>query len=196
MDHEVNSRTTVIAGTRGYLASECAITGKASKESDIYSFGVVILEIASGKKPLSTNKENEVITLVQWVWNLYGRGLLPEVIDPALHGQFHESELERLIVVGLCCCHPDKTLRPTIKQCQSILNHESPLPPLPLEMPSFVYPNPPINMNIVTFASSSSNTKSTTMSFRGDHLQPSTSSGFGSDNPSSSHPEHPFLPQV
>ncbi|KAL9262274.1 L-type lectin-domain containing receptor kinase IX.1-like protein [Drosera capensis] len=193
MDHEVDSRTTVIAGTRGYLAPECAMTGKASKESDIYSFGVVLLEIATGKKALSINKENMVVTLVQWVWNLYGRGLLSKAIDPALDDQYDEDELERVIMVGLWCCHPDQILRPTIRQCLSILNLESPLPKLPLKLPSFVYSAPPMNMSMITFESSSSKTKTTTTSFSGDYILPSTSSSFCSNTSSSTNPKLPLL---
>ncbi|KAA8536373.1 hypothetical protein F0562_028851 [Nyssa sinensis] len=52
VDHEKGFQTTVLAGTMGYMAPECVITGKASKESDVYSFGIVALEIACGRKPL------------------------------------------------------------------------------------------------------------------------------------------------
>ena len=52
VDHEKGSQTTVLAGTMGYMDPECVITGKASKESDVYSFGIVALEIACGRKPI------------------------------------------------------------------------------------------------------------------------------------------------
>ncbi|KAL7227544.1 hypothetical protein ACSBR1_022407 [Camellia fascicularis] len=52
VDHGKDSQTTILAGTRGYMAPECLITGKANKELDVYSFGVVALEIACGRKPI------------------------------------------------------------------------------------------------------------------------------------------------
>ena len=52
VDQELGSQTTVLAGTMGYLALECIITSKVSKESDVYSFWVVSLEIACGRKPV------------------------------------------------------------------------------------------------------------------------------------------------
>ena len=70
VDHELGSQTTVLAGTMGYLASECFTIGKTSKESDIYSFGVVFLEIACGRKPIEPQAEPNRVRLVEWVWDL------------------------------------------------------------------------------------------------------------------------------
>ncbi|RWR77344.1 L-type lectin-domain-containing protein [Cinnamomum micranthum f. kanehirae] len=76
VDHEHGLQTTVVAGTMGYLAPECVTTGKASKESDVYSFGVVALEIACGRRPVERKAEASKVMMVEWVWELYGRGLL------------------------------------------------------------------------------------------------------------------------
>ncbi|KAF2285320.1 hypothetical protein GH714_042362 [Hevea brasiliensis] len=70
VDHELGSQTTVLAGTMGYLAPECVTTGKASKESDVYGFGVVALEITSGRRPVDTTQEPNKVRLVEWVWDL------------------------------------------------------------------------------------------------------------------------------
>lgn len=177
VDHELGSQTTVLAGTRGYLAPECAITGKPSKESDVYSFGVVFLEIATGKRPLF-NIENRFVTLVQWVWSLYGKGhLLLEAIDPTLDGHFDEDQIERVLIVGLSCCHPDQTLRPSIRQALSVLNFEAPVPRLPPVMPAFVYYEPPVQMSGRMFASFSGTTGNTTASSAGGGIGPAASSG-------------------
>ncbi|MCL7031491.1 hypothetical protein MKW94_023750 [Papaver nudicaule] len=136
VDHgEGSSQTTAVAGTRGYLAPECFITGKFSKESDIYSFGIVALEIASGRKPAQTGK----LDLVEWVWGLYGNGKIVEAADKKLKAEFNESEIECLMVVGLWCAHPDFKSRPSITQVINVLTFESPLPQLPLELPTPVY---------------------------------------------------------
>ncbi|KAJ7943772.1 putative Kinase [Quillaja saponaria] len=64
MDHELGPKTTGLAGTLGYLAPEYVTTCRASKESDIYSFGIVALEIATGKKSIDPREDKG---LVEWV---------------------------------------------------------------------------------------------------------------------------------
>ncbi|XAR53003.1 Non-specific serine/threonine protein kinase [Bertholletia excelsa] len=142
VDHEKGSQTTVLAGTMGYMAPECVITGKASKESDVFSFGVVALEIACGRKPIDIKMEESKIRMVEWVWQLYGRRKLLEAVDPRLCEQFKEQEMEHLMVVGLWCAHPDHTLRPSIRQAIQVLNFEAPLPNLPVTMPVPTYLSP------------------------------------------------------
>ncbi|KAK9904369.1 hypothetical protein M0R45_000803 [Rubus argutus] len=110
VDHELGSQTTVLAGTMGYLAPECVTTGKASKESDVYSFGVVALEISCGRKPVEAKADPSKVRLVEWVWDLYGKGQILEVVDMRLNTEYDEKEIECLMVVGLWCCHPDPTL--------------------------------------------------------------------------------------
>jgi hypothetical protein len=74
VDHLKGSQTTVLAGTMGYMAPECVTTGKASKESDVYSFGIVALEISCGRKPIKHNAPEDQVVMVEWVWELYGVG--------------------------------------------------------------------------------------------------------------------------
>lgn len=141
MEHGKGLQTTVLAGTMGYMAPECLTTGKASRESDVYSFGVVALEIACGRKPINTKANEEEVHMVSWVWDLYGRGKLLEAADPRLCGDFDVQQMERLMIVGLWCSHPDENLRPSIRQSIHVLNFETPLPDLPLKMPVPMYLN-------------------------------------------------------
>jgi hypothetical protein len=67
VDHLKGSQTTVLAGTMGYMAPECVTTGKASKESDVYSFGIVALEIACGRKPINPKAPEDQVVMVEWV---------------------------------------------------------------------------------------------------------------------------------
>ncbi|KAF8370028.1 hypothetical protein HHK36_009637 [Tetracentron sinense] len=146
VDHDLGSQTTVLAGTMGYLAPECVTTGKASKESDVYSFGVVALEIACGRRPVEPKMEPSKVRLVEWVWELYGRGKLLEAADERLNMEFDERQIEYLMVVGLWCAHPDHTLRPSIRQVISALKFEAPLPNLPSKLPVPMYFAPPMHM--------------------------------------------------
>ena len=109
----------------------------------MYSFGIVALEIACGRKPIVPNASDEQVIMVQWVWELYGRSELFEAVDKRLgDGGFDEQELERLMILGLWCAHPDSTMRPTIRQAVQVLNFEAPLPILPPSMPKPMYVSP------------------------------------------------------
>ncbi|KAL7227541.1 hypothetical protein ACSBR1_022404 [Camellia fascicularis] len=146
VDHGKDSQTTILAGTKGYMAPECLITGKANKESDIYSFGVVALEIACGRKPIDLKVPESQMRMVEWVWDLYGTGrLLEAAIDPKICPNFVQEEMECLMLVGLSCAHPDHNLRPSIKQVIHVLNFEAPLPILPTKMPVATYITPSLN---------------------------------------------------
>uniref|UniRef100_A0A0E0JC82 Protein kinase domain-containing protein n=1 Tax=Oryza nivara TaxID=4536 RepID=A0A0E0JC82_ORYNI len=106
IDHGRGSHTTVIAGTMGYMDPECMLTGRANTESDIYSFGIVLLEIACGRPPVmapehQAEKGQDMIHLVQWVWDLYGKGRILDAADHQLDGEFDGDEMERVMVVGL-----------------------------------------------------------------------------------------------
>ncbi|CAH2080580.1 unnamed protein product [Thlaspi arvense] len=142
MDHEVGPQTTGLAGTFGYMAPEYISTGKASKESDVYSFGVVALEIATGRKSLDPLEGDSQIGLVEWVWDLYGKEQLQSCVDERLHTNFDAKQVECLMIVGLWCAHPDRSLRPSIRQAMHVLNFEAAMPSLPTKMPVPVYHAP------------------------------------------------------
>ncbi|TKW29510.1 hypothetical protein SEVIR_3G399900v4 [Setaria viridis] len=166
VDHGRRSHTTVIAGTMGYMDPECMITGQASAESDIYSFGVVLLEIACGRRPLVPRRgegEDDVVHIVQWVWEFYGRGDILDAADARLKGEFDAGEMETVMVVGLWCAHPDRSLRPSIRQAVNVLRREAAQPSLPARMPVATFMPPPDAFYYTSSAAtgSSSNTGTT-----------------------------------
>jgi serine/threonine protein kinase len=67
VDHLKGSQTTVLAGTMGYMTLERVTTGKANKESNVYNFGIVALEIACGRKPISPKAPEDQVVKVNWV---------------------------------------------------------------------------------------------------------------------------------
>uniref|UniRef100_A0A0D9V6G9 non-specific serine/threonine protein kinase n=1 Tax=Leersia perrieri TaxID=77586 RepID=A0A0D9V6G9_9ORYZ len=154
VDHGSQPRTTALAGTLGYLAPECVITGKTSRESDVYSFGVVALEVVCGRRPSEPEDENP--RLVPWVWELYGKRAILEAADKRLDGRFDHEQMERVMVVGLWCAHPDYAHRPSIRQALNVLKFEAPLPLLPPKMPVPSYFPPPESVAPVSVGVTSS----------------------------------------
>ncbi|XP_028789539.1 L-type lectin-domain containing receptor kinase IX.1-like [Neltuma alba] len=142
VEHGKRSEITIVAGTKGYMAPECATISKAIKESDIYSFGIVALEITCGRKPIDHYAPNDQVMMLEWVWELYGKGELLEAADKRFDGDFDEQELERLMILWLSCAHPDYTMRPTVRQALHVLNFEASLPTLPPTMPKPTYVGP------------------------------------------------------
>ncbi|XWS09858.1 hypothetical protein CRYUN_Cryun39dG0025600 [Craigia yunnanensis] len=140
MDHELGPRTTCLAGTLGYMAPEYVISGKASCKSDVFSFGVVTLEIVTGRK--ARDPIDNEMGLTQWVWDLYGQKKPLAVVDERLQMEFDEQQAKCMVLVGLWCAHPDYTLRPSIRQAIQVLNFEAEIPDLPLQMPVPMYQVP------------------------------------------------------
>ncbi|XP_066325684.1 L-type lectin-domain containing receptor kinase IX.1-like [Miscanthus floridulus] len=146
IDHAVGMQTmTAVSGTPGYVDPECFITGAASAESDVFSFGVVVLEVACGRRPMSLlyGQKNAVFRLVEWVWDLYGRGAALAAADERLKGEYDAAEVERVVAVGLWCAHPDPRARPSIRVAMAALqSNHGPVPALPAKMPVATYAVP------------------------------------------------------
>ncbi|KAH9666726.1 protein kinase domain-containing protein [Citrus sinensis] len=117
--------TTRVKGTLGYLAPEYAMLGKASESCDVYSFGILLLELASGKKPIE--KVNSAIkrTITDWALPLACERKFSELADPRLNGNFVEEELKRVVLVALTCAHSKPEKRPTMLEVLDLLKGES-----------------------------------------------------------------------
>ncbi|XP_065872567.1 receptor like protein kinase S.2-like [Euphorbia lathyris] len=141
-EHGKGLEYTALAGTIGYVSPEYATTGRASKESDVYSFGIVALEIACGRKIINLKAREDQINLREWVWDLYGEGKLLEAADPRLDIYFNELQVKRLMIVGLWCAHPDEKSRPTMEKAIQVLKFHAPCPILPSKRPMVSYFSP------------------------------------------------------
>ncbi|GAU40349.1 hypothetical protein TSUD_154460 [Trifolium subterraneum] len=130
------------------LLGWCHDKGRASKESDVYSFGIVVLEITTGKKAIEVIKDIDGEKgMIDWVWDHYGKGELLVTMDENLKRDFDEKQIVCLMVVGLWCAHPDVNLRPLIRQAIQVLNFEVSMPNLPPKRPVANYhaPTPRVN---------------------------------------------------
>jgi serine/threonine protein kinase len=146
IDHAIGAQTmTHPSGTPGYVDPECVITGKASAESDVYSFGIVLLEVACGRRPMNLldDQNNGLFRLVEWVWDLYGQEAVLKAADERLNGDYDATDMECVLVVGLWCAHPDRCARPSIRVAMAVLQSNGPLPMLPTKMPVPTY-GPPV----------------------------------------------------
>ncbi|KAF2296540.1 hypothetical protein GH714_040568 [Hevea brasiliensis] len=92
------------------------------------------------KRVSKVSEQDGQMKIVEWVWKLYGMGKLLEAADPKLCRDFDEQQMERLMIIGLWCAHPDAVFRPSIWEVANVLlNFEALLPNLPSEMPPLAY---------------------------------------------------------
>lgn len=117
--------TTRVKGTLGYLAPEYAMLGKASESCDVYSFGILLLEIASGKKPLEKVNSTMKRPITDWALPLACERKFSELADPRLNGKYEEEELKRIVFVGLICAHNRPEKRPTMLEVVELLKGET-----------------------------------------------------------------------
>ncbi|TVU40982.1 hypothetical protein EJB05_14468, partial [Eragrostis curvula] len=129
-DHGTDVRTTHVVGTMGYLAPELVSTGKASPLTDVFAFGVFLLEVTCGKRPFNRNIEDNEGVLVDWVLEHWRKGSLIETIDARLRGEYNVHEASLVRKLGLLCSHPFTNVRPNMQQVMQYLDCELPLPEL------------------------------------------------------------------
>ncbi|KAJ1257402.1 hypothetical protein BS78_K057300 [Paspalum vaginatum] len=125
--------STRVAGTLGYVAPEYALYGQLTEKSDVYSFGVVLLELLSGKRAFISLGEGQSFVLTDWAWSLVRRGRTVEVIQEAMVEPGPTEVMEKYVLVGAVCTHPQLHARPTMEQALKMLEADS--VPSPLIIP-------------------------------------------------------------
>lgn len=124
------------AGTWGYAGPEMLMEGtKSTPGSDVFSWGILAMEVATGKKPAEKGKP----LLVDWVWDLERQGKLLEAADPKMGGNFKAEEMKQALLVSLACANPDMEARPTMRQAMAYLERireDGAFPHVPLSKPS------------------------------------------------------------
>ncbi|KAL3627778.1 L-type lectin-domain containing receptor kinase VII.1 [Castilleja foliolosa] len=122
-DDKVDNGPTRVVGTIGYLAPEVVRSGIASTETDVFSYGILILEVICGRRPIEQGEP----LLVEWLWELLRKGELISGVDPRLrtNGVFDEEKVEKMLHLGLLCAHPDPSLRPTMRQVMKMFEEKT-----------------------------------------------------------------------
>nr|XP_009403360.1 PREDICTED: cysteine-rich receptor-like protein kinase 10 isoform X3 [Musa acuminata subsp. malaccensis] len=119
----VNTR---VAGTNGYMAPEYVMHGSLSTKADVFSFGVLVLELISGRKnsAFSPLPDPEANSLLEWAWKLYKKGQRLELLDPAVASTADAEQVAMCVQIGLLCTQSDPKLRPDMKRVVIILSKQ------------------------------------------------------------------------
>ncbi|KAK7374643.1 hypothetical protein VNO80_08080 [Phaseolus coccineus] len=113
--------STQVKGSIGYLDPEYYKRQRLTEKSDVYSYGVVLLEVLCGRQPLLRMVENPQVSLVDWAKHWYEKGSLGEIVDPALKGQIAPQCLRKFGEVALSCLLEDGTQRPSMNDVVGVL---------------------------------------------------------------------------
>ncbi|XP_028087719.1 probable LRR receptor-like serine/threonine-protein kinase At1g29720 [Camellia sinensis] len=96
------------------MAPEYALWGHLSHKADVYSFGIVALEIIAGKNNMKYRAIENYVCLLDWALALQKKGNLVELMDPKLGSNFNEEEAIKILKVALSCTNPSSVVRPTM----------------------------------------------------------------------------------
>ncbi|KAJ9554441.1 hypothetical protein OSB04_018486 [Centaurea solstitialis] len=122
------AKTKKVVGTYGYISPEYAVHGRFSTKSDVFSFGVLVLEIVSGMKNREFSHEDHRDNLLGHAWRLYKEDRSIELMSSSLRNSCIESEVVRAIHVGLLCVQHHTEDRPTMLSVVLMLVSEGVLP--------------------------------------------------------------------
>ncbi|XP_051219271.1 probable L-type lectin-domain containing receptor kinase S.5 [Lolium perenne] len=156
-DGVTHHSTQAVAGTRGYMAYESFFTGRASLDTDVYAFGVFVMEVVSGRSPSNAVLYHEdddkeyssggkgwqgvpPMHIADWAWMLYGEGKTLHAADPLLGGEFEQAQVDCAVRLALACCHPNPRERPSMRVAVQVLIDGAAAPEPPLHKPAFVWP--------------------------------------------------------
>ncbi|XP_010529812.1 PREDICTED: L-type lectin-domain containing receptor kinase S.4-like [Tarenaya hassleriana] len=145
-DHGTNPGTTRVVGTLGYLAPEVPRTGKFTTSSDVYAFGMLLLEVVTGRRPIEMKTGPDDLVLADWVWDRFKTGRVAEIVDPKLGNRYDESEVLLVVKLGLMCSDNVPTSRPTMRQAVRYLRREIDTP-RNLDNPEHTYGESKANIN-------------------------------------------------
>ncbi|KAF8727656.1 hypothetical protein HU200_018888 [Digitaria exilis] len=114
--------TNHVVGTHGYMAPEYVMRGNYSVKSDAFSFGVMVLEIVTGRKNKDCSDSRRSEDILTWVWEHWMAGTVLEIVDPAMDGCFSEDDVRRCIYIGLLCVQGNPGDRPVMSSVVMMLS--------------------------------------------------------------------------
>ncbi|MCD7450161.1 hypothetical protein HAX54_003942 [Datura stramonium] len=114
-----------VAGTFGYLAPENFLHGKITEKIDVYAFGVVLLELLSGKKPIDNGNGKGQESLVMWAKQVLKGGNMRDLLDPSLIDAYEHDQFEIMVLAALLCIRRAPGIRPQIDIVVKLLQGEA-----------------------------------------------------------------------
>uniref|UniRef100_A0A1D1Z0U9 Serine/threonine-protein kinase PBS1 n=1 Tax=Anthurium amnicola TaxID=1678845 RepID=A0A1D1Z0U9_9ARAE len=122
--------STRVLGTQGYVAPEYALTGHLTTKSDVYSYGVVLLELLTGRVPVDMKRPPGEGVLVSWALpHLTDREKVVQIIDPAMEGQYSMKDVVQVAAIAAMCVQPEPDYRPlmadVVQSLVPLVKHKS-----------------------------------------------------------------------
>ncbi|GLJ34078.1 hypothetical protein SUGI_0685100 [Cryptomeria japonica] len=127
--------TTRACGTRGYIAPEYAIHGHLSDKVDVYSYGMLVLEIVSGRKHIDSTLPADMEFLLGWAWNLYKKSEAFSVVDRKIieeEAEVNKEEILKVIQIAFLCTQRAPEMRPLMSKVVSLLTSNTEILPQPI----------------------------------------------------------------
>ncbi|KAJ0456239.1 putative protein kinase RLK-Pelle-DLSV family [Helianthus annuus] len=121
---QTEAETKKVVGTHGYMSPEYAMDGLFSIKSDVFSFGVLVLEIVSGKKNRGFYYASNQLNLIGHIWNLWKEGNALELVDESIGVEFSQDEVLRCIQIGLLCVQEHAEDRPNMSKVLLMLSSD------------------------------------------------------------------------
>ncbi|XP_057732254.1 cysteine-rich receptor-like protein kinase 29 [Arachis stenosperma] len=134
---QTQGNTNRVVGTYGYMAPEYIMQGQFSVKSDVFSFGVMVLEIVSGQKNSGFHKGEDVEDLISFAWKNWRDGTASNIIDHTMNNG-SRNEILRCIHIGLLCVQENLADRPNMASIVLMLNSHSLTLPVPSKPPFLV----------------------------------------------------------
>ncbi|CAI5498293.1 unnamed protein product [Closterium sp. Naga37s-1] len=126
MAKEQTHAATRVVGTYGYVAPEYLNTGILTERSDVYSYGVLLLELVTGRRPIDNHLPPEQVDVVRWVKRLAAEERVTEALDPRIAGTVPADDVEYVVGIALRCIDANALKRPRMKQIVHMLESEDP----------------------------------------------------------------------
>ncbi|KAK7362982.1 hypothetical protein VNO77_05107 [Canavalia gladiata] len=136
-EDQIQARTNRVVGTYGYMSPEYAMEGRYSTKSDVFSFGILLLEIIAGKRNTDSEIGRASLNLIGYAWMLWTEGKALDIVDSTLGQSYPSALVLRCIQIGLLCVQENATNRPSMLEVVFMLGNETPLCP-PLK-PAFLF---------------------------------------------------------
>ncbi|CAK9220875.1 unnamed protein product [Sphagnum jensenii] len=124
---------TFVAGARGYVAPEYALQGQLTSKADVFSYGIVLLELVSGRKNMNPKLQKDQQYLLSWAWELHEEDQALELIDPEVRETCDEMQAVLLMRIALLCTQDAPHLRPNMPRIIGMLTNQTPVTEVPIK---------------------------------------------------------------